>query len=443
MTVGLLGTGYLGLVHGVGLANFGMKVICTDIDIQKVELLNEGQLPFFEPELASNMRMAMDAGLLIFSNDIKLMIESSPIIFITVGTPTTDEGEADLSNVIEAALMIATYMNEDKAVVIKSTVPVGSTRHIERRIAKELADRKVSTRVEIISNPEFLSEGSAVKDMNHPNRIVIGTQSEYGKKIMNTIYHKYKEKRVPFIYTDLETAELIKYASNAFLATKISFINEFALLAEKTGANIVDISKAMGLDKRIGSAYLQPGAGYGGSCFPKDTAAILNLSNHYGEPLYVVKAAIEANEKQKNRMVEKIANSLAQNGSLKGVKIAILGLSFKPNTDDIREAPSIHIIRRLLDKGAHIQAYCPGGSVKTKQVFKSDEAQIKYYEDEYQCVIAADAVVILTEWSQFYRLNLDRIQTSMKGNLWFDLRNQFVNHKTIRKQFNYQPVGLN
>jgi UDPglucose 6-dehydrogenase len=235
---------------------------------------------------------------------------------------------------------------------------------------------------------------------------------------------------------------MIKYASNAFLATKISFINEFALLAEKTGANIMDIAEAMGLDQRIGPQYLQPDAGYGGSCFPKDTSAILSLANHHGEPLYTVKAAIDANERQKDQMVEKIARALSQKGSLKGVTIAILGLSFKPKTDDIREAPSVQIIRGLLEKGANIRAYCPGGMTRIKLVFKQHVHQIQYCEDEYQCVLAADAVVILTEWPQFNTLNLDLIKASMRGNLWFDLRNQFVNHKTIRKQFDYQPVGL-
>jgi UDPglucose 6-dehydrogenase len=442
MIVGILGTGYLGLVHGVGLANFGMKVICTDIDQQKLDLLNEGRIPFYEPDLENNIDMAMTAKLLIFTNNIKLMIESSHVIFITVGTPTTENGEADLSSVVEAALMIAAYMNEDKVVVMKSTVPVGSTRIIEQTITDHLATRGVLYRIEIVSNPEFLSEGSAVKDMLFPKRIVIGSHSHHARKIINIIYKKYKERRVPFIYTNFETAEMIKYASNAFLATKISFINEFALLAEKTGANIMDIAEAMGLDQRIGPQYLQPGAGYGGSCFPKDTAAILSFAKCYGEPLYTVKAAVEANERQKNQMVEKIANALSEKGSLKGVTIAILGLSFKPKTDDIREAPSVHIIRGLLEKGANIRAYCPGGMTNFKLVFKQHEYQIQYCEDEYQCVLAADAVVILTEWHQFNTLNLDLIKASMRGNLWFDLRNQFVNHKTIREQFIYQPVGL-
>ncbi|WP_256761629.1 UDP-glucose/GDP-mannose dehydrogenase family protein [Cohnella sp. WQ 127256] len=442
MTIGLLGTGYLGLVHGVGLANFGMKIICTDIDHQKLDLLNEGTIPFYEPDLHNHMERAIQAGFITFSNNIKLMIESSKVIFITVGTPTTENGEADLSFVEEAAHMIAAYMNEDKVVVIKSTVPVGSTRLIEQTMIDHLATRGVKFRVEIVFNPEFLSEGTAVQDMLLPKRIVIGSHSLQAKKIMNIIYKKYKERRVPFIYTDFETAEMIKYASNAFLATKISFINEFALLAEKTGANIMDIAQAMGFDPRIGPQYLQPGAGYGGSCFPKDTAAIVSFANHYGEPLHTVKAAIEANERQKVQMVERIANALSPKGSLKGMIISILGLSFKPKTDDIRDAPSVHIIRELLAKGATIRAYCPGGMTKIKLLFKQLEYQIHYCEDEYECVLAADAVVILTEWPQFNTLNLNLIKTSMRGNLWFDLRNQFVNHQTIRKQFDYQPVGL-
>ena len=329
-------------------------------------------------------------------------------------------------------------MNGYKVVVDKSTVPVGTGKLVRETIQRELDNRNLSYEFDIVSNPEFLREGKAVGDCLKPDRVVIGTESERAKEIMKKVYDVLFINETPFVFTNIETAEMIKYASNAFLAVKISFINEISLLAEKVGANTQEIAKAMGKDGRISPKFLHCGPGYGGSCFPKDTKAIVDIAKKHGEEMYVIKAAIDANEKQKKKMVEKIISKM--NG-VEGKHIAVLGLSFKPDTDDMRDAPSIDIIRGLVEAGAKIQAYCPEGMREARWRLESCENSITYCADEYSAVNEVDAVVLMTEWHQFRGMNLEKVRERVRDNYYFDLRNVYVKDVKARELFKYYPVG--
>ena len=366
-------------------------------------------------------------------------MEQSEVIFIAVGTPPALDGSADLHYVLEVAKNIGKYLNEYKVIVNKSTVPVGTGELVREVIEKELENRGLNINFDIVSNPEFLREGKAVEDCLRPDRVVIGTDSEKAKEIMKRTYDVLFINETPFIFTNIKTAEMIKYASNAFLAVKISFINEIALLAEKVGANTQEIAKAMGKDGRISPKFLHCGPGYGGSCFPKDTKAIVDIAKKYDEEMYVIKAAIDANEKQKRKMVEKIKSKMQE---VKDKKIAILGLSFKPDTDDMRDAPSIDIIEGLVESGAKIQAYCPKGIKEAKWRLEKYKDSIQYFEDEYSVVEGVEAVILMTEWNQFRGMNLEKIKKLMKENYYFfDLRNVYVKDDKIRNLFKYYPVG--
>lgn len=440
MRIGVVGTGYVGLVQGVIMAEFGLNVICMDVSEEKINSLKNGGIPIYEPGLKELLEKNMKAERIEFTTDMKYTTENSDVIFIAVGTPPALDGSADLHFVLEVATNIGKYMNGYKVVVDKSTVPVGTGKLVKETIQKELNNRNLDYEFDIVSNPEFLREGKAVGDCLRPDRVVIGTESERAKEIMKKVYDVLFINETPFVFTNIETAEMIKYASNAFLAVKISFINEISLLAEKVGANTQEIAKAMGKDGRISPKFLHCGPGYGGSCFPKDTKAIVDIAKKYGEEMYVIKAAIDANEKQKRKMVEKIIDKME---GVEGKHIAILGLSFKPDTDDMRDAPSLDIIRGLVEAGAKIQAYCPEGMKEARWRLEDCENSITYCADEYSVVNEADAVVLMTEWNQFRGMNLDKVKARMKGNFYFDLRNVYTRNTHIREEFKYFPIGQN
>ena len=438
MKIGVIGTGYVGLVQGVILSEFGLEVTCVDTNVDKINMLKNGEVPIYEPGLEPLLKKNIESKRLKFTTDIKEAIESSEVLFIAVGTPPSDDGSADLRYVLDVANSIGKYMNNYKVIVNKSTVPVGTGKLVRDTIQKKLDERKITLEFDIVSNPEFLREGKAVNDCLRPDRVVIGYSNEKAKNIMQKVYNVLYINETPFVFTSVETAEMIKYASNAFLAVKISFINEMALLAEKVGADVQQIAKAMGQDGRISPKFLHAGPGYGGSCFPKDTKAIVDIAKKYGEEFKVIEAAIQANEKQKQKMVEKIINKM---GSVKDKKITILGLSFKPETDDMRDAPSIDIIRGLIKNGAIIKAYCPEGMREAKWRLKDVEENIEYCDNEYIAVKDADATVVITEWNQFRGINLGKVKELMNGNYLFDLRNIYSKNQEVMKLFNYYGVG--
>ena len=438
MKIGVVGTGYVGLVQGVILSEFGLEVTCVDTNIEKIEMLKNGGVPIYEPGLEPLLKKNIEAGRLQFTSEIKEAVETSEVLFIAVGTPPADDGSADLRYVLEVANSIGEHMNGYRVVVDKSTVPVGTGKLVKETIQKKLDERGVDFEFDVVSNPEFLREGKAVNDCLRPDRVVIGYSDERAKEMMKKVYNVLYINETPFVFTSVETAEMIKYASNAFLAVKISFINEMALLAEKVGADVQQIAKAMGQDGRISPKFLHAGPGYGGSCFPKDTKAIVDIAKKYGEEFKVIDAAIQANEKQKQKMVEKIISNM---GSVENKVITVLGLSFKPETDDMRDAPSIDIIRGLVKNGARIKAYCPEGIKEAKWRLKDIEESIEYCDNEYIAVKDADATVIITEWNQFRGISLSKVKDLMKGNYLFDLRNIYSKSSEVKKIFNYYGVG--
>ncbi len=440
MKIGVIGTGYVGLVQGVILSNFGLEVICMDVDEKKIKKLQNGISPIYEPGLEDLLEKNLKDGRITFSSDIEHTVKNSEVIFIAVGTPPADDGSADLKYVLEVAENIGKYMEKYKVIVNKSTVPVGTGKLVADTIQAQLDIRGSNLEFDVVSNPEFLREGKAIGDCLRPDRIVIGTESERAKEVMKKVYDVLYINQTPFLFTNIETAEMIKYASNAFLAVKISFINEMALLAEKVGANTQEIARAMGMDGRISPKFLHCGPGYGGSCFPKDTKAIVDIAKKHGEEFKVIQAAIEANEKQKKKMVDKIVKNME---SLEGKTVAILGLSFKPETDDMRDAPSIDIIKGIVKNGANIKAYCPQGMEEARWRLEDIEEYITYCADEYSTVNESDAVVLITEWNQFRGMNLEKIKARMKGDYFFDLRNVFAKNTEIRRLFKYFPVGQN
>lgn len=440
MNIGVIGTGYVGLVQGVILAEFGMNIVCMDISKDKIDMLNRGELPIFEPGLKELLDKNVAANRLRFTTNIKDTINSD-VIFIAVGTPPKDDGSANVKYVLDTAKNIATHMDKYKVIVNKSTVPVGTGRQVTGIVQQTLDACGKETDFDVVSNPEFLREGKAVRDCLTPDRIIIGTTSEKARKIMQRVYSVLYLNKTPFLFTNLETAEMIKYASNAFLAVKISFINEMALLAEKTGADIQQIAQAMGMDGRISPKFLHAGPGFGGSCFPKDTRAIVDTARQHGEEMMVIDAAIRANEKQKQKMIHKIRFTLSESGDLSDMTIGILGLSFKPDTDDIRDAPSLDIIGGLVDAGAHIRAYCPEGIEAAKGHLVHIGHVITYAANEYQAAEGADALVLVTEWNQFRGLDLQRIKQNMRGRFFFDLRNVFAGRPELVAEFNYFGVG--
>jgi UDPglucose 6-dehydrogenase len=431
MHIGIIGTGYVGLVTGACFAEFGIFVTCVDKDEKKIRSLKKGVVPFYEPGLEELVQRNLKEGRLSFTTRIADAVDSSLVLFIAVGTPPRGDGSADMKFVEEVAKEIARTISGYKVIVTKSTVPVGTGEKIRAIIS---GNRKEQRDFDIVANPEFLREGSAIEDFMRPNRVVIGAESQQAVAIMKDLYKPLYLIETPFVITDIKTAELIKYASNSFLATKISFINEMANLCEKVGADVHMVAKGMGIDQRIGSKFLHPGPGFGGSCFPKDTIAVLKMAEENKVNLGIIKAVIEANERQKSLMVKKIKDTMV---SLKGKTIAVLGLSFKPNTNDIREAPAIHIIQELLKEQVKIRAYDPVAMKDTERFLP----RIKYCRDAYDAVKGADALVIVTEWNQFRNLDLNRVGVLMKGPYFFDLRNIYDPGRLREKGFSYSCVG--
>ena len=428
----IIGTGYVGLVTGVGLSEFGNKVICADIDHNKIAHLNEGKVPIHEPGLGEIIKKNVSSNRLFFSSDIASSIKSSKVIIIAVGTPQSESGKANLDHVFSVVQTIVDNINDYKIICTKSTVPIGTGKRIINKLKKGLEE---VLDFNYVSNPEFLREGSAVKDFLWPDRIIIGTKSKKAYKIMCNIYSPLYINKNPIQRTTVETSEMIKYASNSFLALKISYINEIANLCELVGADVHDVASAMGKDGRISDKFLHPGPGFGGSCFPKDLEALLSVSNDNNISMETLKAAILANKKQKEKMGEKL-EKLIPNG-INGKKIAVLGLSFKANTDDVRESSSIDIINYILELGGTVNAYDPIANNPMSKIFKA----ISYYDDVYNAINGADALVIMTEWNEFRALDLIRIKKLMKGNYILDTRN-IMNMKELSDLgFIYDNVG--
>jgi len=431
MNICVIGTGYVGLVTGACLAEFGMNLICVDNDQEKINLLKQGAIPIYELGLEGLVVKNMREGRLSFSTSIEEGVKSSLVVFIAVGTPSHEDGSADLQAAEEVAKQIGRSMNGYKVIVIKSTVPVGTARRLKKLIENHQTQ---PIPFDIVSNPEFQREGSAIEDFMRPDRVTIGAESEQAIAIMKDIYSALYLIETPFVITGLETAEMIKYAANAFLATKVSFINEIANLCERMGADVHHVAKAMGLDGRIGKKFLHPGPGYGGSCFPKDTRALSRMAQEKGYSFKILDSVIRVNEEQKKRMVGKIQEKV---GDLRGKTIGILGLSFKPNTNDIRESSSMVIIGDLLAMGAKVKAFDPAAIDEAKAVLP----EVEYGRDPYDVAKGSDALVLVTEWNQFRRLDLQRIKTLLKTPIFIDLRNVYDPDQMKQLGFNYCGVG--
>lgn len=433
MKVSMIGSGYVGLVSGACFAEFGADVVCIDKDKSKIDALNQGVMPIYEPGLAELVKKNTDDGRLHFSQEFEEHIAQSDLVFIAVGTPTRrGDGHADLTYVYAAAKEIATYLQGYTVVVDKSTVPVGTARNVQRIIK----DENPNAEFDVASNPEFLREGAAISDFMRPDRVVLGVESERAEKLLAELYRPLNLIETTILITDLESAELIKYASNAFLATKISFINEISMLCEAVGADVHAISKGMGLDGRIGRKFLHPGPGYGGSCFPKDAQALVRTAQEHGVSSRIVESVIEVNAAQKARMIKKITSTF--DGDVSGKKIAVLGLTFKPDTDDMRDSPALAILPVLLEKGAQIHAYDPKGMDEAKELLPEG---IRYEDDPYTAINEADAVVILTEWNAFRGMDLEKIKNSMKDNKFIDLRNIYEPDDMKKSGFDYYCIG--
>jgi UDPglucose 6-dehydrogenase len=430
MHIAVIGTGYVGLVTGTCFAEFGVNVTCVDVDAGKIERLNRGEVPIYEPGLDQLVAKSKSAGRLQFTTDVRAAVQQSLVIFLAVGTPPKEDGSADLSFIESAATEVARHMNGYKVVVTKSTVPVGTGERL-RRLIREHQQR---FDFGIVSNPEFLREGAAIDDFMRPDRVVIGSRDEAAVAIMRDLYRPLYLIETPVVITSLEAAELTKYASNAFLATKISFINEVANLCDRIGCDVHDVARAMGMDNRIGRYFLHPGPGYGGSCFPKDTTALVSVAKGYDAESLIVEAVVKVNERQRLRMVEKIER-LA--GDLEGKRVAVLGLSFKPETDDMREAPSVDIIRALIERGASVRAYDPVAAEQAKKVLDG----IEYASDEYEAAEGADVLVFMTEWNQFRALDMQKLKGLMRAPRVADLRNIYEPERMRGLGFDYVGVG--
>lgn len=436
MKIVVAGTGYVGLVTGTCFAETGVTVTCVDIDKEKIKLLQEGKTPLYEPGLEPMMKRNIEKGRLSFTTDLEKSLEDSEAIFIAVGTPPGEDGSADLQHVLKVASEIGKNIKSYVVVVIKSTVPVGTSEKVRKIIREELEKRGVDIPFDMASNPEFLKEGSAVEDFLRPERIVIGTDNERAAEIMSRLYKPFVLNNHPIYYMDIPSAELTKYAANAMLATRISFINEIANLCELLGADINQVRKGIGSDSRIGNKFLYPGPGYGGSCFPKDVKALIRTAAEKGYEMKVIAAVEKANEYQKNVLFFKIRNHF--NNNLKGRTIGIWGLSFKPHTDDIRESPSIYLIEKLLLEGAIVKAYDPAAMEETKKIFGN---RVKYASDQYDAVIKADAMVLVTEWPEFRLPDLKKMAETMSGKVIFDGRNIYDPSEVRKAGFAYYGIG--
>jgi UDPglucose 6-dehydrogenase len=432
MRIAMIGSGYVGLVSGACFADFGHQVICVDNDPCKIDALKRGEMPIYEPGLAELVGNNARQGRLSFTTEVAEPVAQADAVFIAVGTPSRrGDGHADLTYVFDAARDVVRAIDGFTAVITKSTVPVGTGDEVERVMRQSRADADFA----VVSNPEFLREGAAIRDFKHPDRIVIGAQDERAKAVMAEIYRPLYLNRSPIMYTERRTAELIKYAANAFLATKITFINEMADLAEKVGADVQEIARGIGLDNRIGSKFLHAGPGFGGSCFPKDTVALIKTGHDYEAPLRIIETVVAVNDQRKRAMARKVL--AAAGGKLRDKTVAVLGLTFKPNTDDMRDSPSIPLITALQDMGALVRAYDPEGMEQARDVLTG----VTYTENAYDCARGADVVVIVTEWEQFRALDLDAIKAAMNKPVMVDLRNVYPPEEVTRYGFAYTGIG--
>jgi UDPglucose 6-dehydrogenase len=433
MKIAMVGTGYVGLVSGVCFSDFGHDVICVDKDPAKIEMLEAGKVPIYEPGLDELMAKNVAAGRLSFTGDLAAAVDGADAVFIAVGTPTRrGDGHADLTYVMAAAEEIAHALTDYAVVVTKSTVPVGTNRQVKQTIAKANPDAQF----DVASNPEFLREGAAIDDFMHPDRVVVGVQHERAAEVMAEVYRPLYLRDFPIMTTDLESAEMIKYAANAFLATKITFINEIAALCERTGADVKMVSKGMGMDGRIGNKFLHAGPGYGGSCFPKDTQALARMGQDHAIPMQITEAVIKVNEEMKRRMIDKIVDLC--DGGVNGKIIAILGVTFKPNTDDMRDAPALTIVPALVGAGAKVRVVDPQGFREGEELLPG----VNWVDDAYKAAQNADAVVILTEWNEFRALDLKRLAKRMATPVMADLRNVYSQKDAKRAGFTaYTSVG--
>jgi UDPglucose 6-dehydrogenase len=432
MRVAMIGTGYVGLVSGACFADFGHEVTCVDKDARKIAALTRGEVPIYEPGLNELIAANARAGRLKFTNNLAGAVKAADAVFIAVGTPSRrGDGHADLTFVDDAAREIAAAVDGFTVVITKSTVPVGTGDEVERIIREARADADVA----VVANPEFLREGAAIRDFKHPDRIVVGSEDARAREVITELYRPLYLNRSPILFTDRRTAELIKYAANAFLATKITFINEIADLAEKVGADVQEVARGIGLDNRIGAKFLHAGPGFGGSCFPKDAVALLKTGQDHEAPLRIVEAVVAVNDARKRAMARKVSAALG--GELRGKTVAVLGLTFKPNTDDMREAPSIPLITALQDMGAKVRAYDPTGMEQAKPLLEN----VVFCDDAYSCAEGASALVIVTEWEQFRALDFARLKTVMERPVLIDLRNIYRPEEVARHGFVYESVG--
>jgi UDPglucose 6-dehydrogenase len=431
MIISVVGTGYVGLVTGACFAEFGLNVTCMDTDARRINRLEKGNVPFYEPGLTELVGKGLRENRLTFTTDIAKAVEQAQVIFIAVGTPARADGSADLSYVEDVGRGIARHMSTYKVIATKSTVPVGTGDRLREVIR---AHQSVPCRFDMVSNPEFLREGSAIEDFLRPNRVVIGADSDEASAIMKELYRPLYLIETPFVVTDIASAEMIKYASNAFLATKVSFINEIANLCEQVGADVQVVAKAMGLDRRIGSKFLHAGPGFGGSCFPKDIAALVQIGQKAGQDMHIAQAAAKVNEGQRLRMVEKIRDTL---GGFTGKTVGVLGLSFKPNTNDLREAPALTIVERLLAEGCTVRVYDPAAMEEGTRLLPG----MIPCADAYDAAQGADGLVLLTEWNQFRNLDFERLKTALRRPVFLDLRNVYEPERLAALGFRYVSVG--
>jgi UDPglucose 6-dehydrogenase len=432
MHIAVIGTGYVGLVTGACFAEFGVEVTCVDVDEAKIEKLKNGIIPIYEPGLDTIVEKNSHAGRLHFTTDIKKAVEGALVVFLAVGTPPKVDGSPDMSFYQQAAKDVAEAMNGYKVLVTKSTVPIGTGKWLRKFVSENL---KTETDFGVASNPEFLREGAAIDDFMRPDRVVIGSDQERAIEIMKELYRPLFLIETPFVITSLEAAELIKYAANAFLATKITFVNEVANLCDAIGCDVHDVARGMGMDNRIGRKFLHPGPGYGGSCFPKDTRALTTVADQFGVETRIVDSVIEANERQREMMLAKIEKLI---GDLDGKQIGVLGLSFKPETDDMRESPAVDIIRMMQKKGARVCAFDPVAMDEARHCLDSG---VEFAADEYEAIRDADALVIITEWNQFRALDMERVKQLLKSPKIADLRNIYEPSDMREMGFEYVGVG--
>ncbi len=434
MKIAMVGSGYVGLVSGACFADFGHDVVCIDKDQSKIDRLHDGVMPIYEPGLAELVAANVRAGRLTFTTDLAEGIAGADAIFIAVGTPSRrGDGHADLSFVYAVAEEVGASLANDAVVVTKSTVPVGTGDEVERILQKSGTKHRFS----VVSNPEFLREGAAIGDFKRPDRIVIGAEDDFGREVMREVYRPLFLNESPILFTGRRTSELIKYAANAFLATKITFINEMADLCEKVGANVQDVSRGIGMDNRIGSKFLHAGPGYGGSCFPKDTLALLKTAEDYDSPTRIVEAVVKVNDSRKRAMGRKVVDALGGLDAARGKKVALLGLTFKPNTDDMRDSPAIAIAQTLTDAGVEVAAYDPEGMEQAAPLMP----EVAMTDDPYAAIDGADAVAIVTEWDAFRALDLDRVKQLAKAPVLVDLRNIYQPDDLKARGFEYTSIG--